>query len=92
MKQETKDAIVEQLMKDRNVGCLTGDEDFMVDCALDLALPVVVRRCLRHIDAHHDEFIDDHNGKEYFEIVDEILIKVKAALRELVEEKPDDHT
>ena len=54
--------------------------------ALESAVPLIVRRCLRHIDAHHDEFIDGHNGKEYFEIVDEILVKVKAALRELVEE------
>ena len=54
--------------------------------ALESACPLIVRRCLRHIDAHHDEFIDGHNGKEYFEIVDEILIKVKAALRELIEE------
>ena len=60
--------------------------------ALRSAVPLIVRRCLRHIDAHHDDFIDGHNGKEYFEIVDEILVKVKAALRELIEEKPDDHT
>ena len=56
------------------------------DDALQVACPLIVRRCLRHIDAHHDDFIDGHNGKEYFEIVDEILVKVKAALRELIEE------
>ena len=58
----------------------------IAEVAVKSACPLVVRRCLRHIDAHHDDFIDGHNGKEYFEIVDEILIKVKAALRELIEE------
>ncbi len=56
------------------------------ETALASAVPLVVRRCIRYLDAHHDEFIDGHNGKEYFEIVDEILVKVKATLRELIEE------
>ncbi len=62
--------------------CMAGAE-----AALLVAVPMIVRRCLRHIDAHHDDFIDGHNGKDYFEIVDEILIKVKETLRELIEEK-----
>ena len=66
---------------DRPEICMAGAE-----AALLVAVPLIVRRCLRHIDAHHDDFIDGHNGKEYFEIVDEILGKVKAALRELIEE------
>ncbi len=53
---------------------------------LELVAPVIVRKCVRDLNAHHDEFIDGHNGKEYFEIVDEILVKVKATLRELIEE------
>ena len=59
----------------------------MAEVALKSACPLIVRRCLRHIDQHHDDFIDGHNGKEYFETVDEILVKVKAALRELIEEE-----
>ncbi len=53
---------------------------------LELVAPVIIRKCVRDLNAHHDEFIDGHNGKEYFEIVDEILVKVKTALRELIEE------
>ncbi len=53
---------------------------------LELVAPVIVRKCVRDLNAHHDEFIDGHNGKEYFEIVDEILVKVKATLRELIVE------
>ena len=53
---------------------------------LHIAVPMIVRRCVRHINAHHDDFIDTHNGKSYFEVVDEILVKVKETLRELIEE------
>ncbi len=56
---------------------------------LKIAAPMLVRRCVRHINAHHDDFIDTHNGKDYFQIVDEILVKVKETLRELTEEEDE---
>ncbi len=59
--------------------------DWLTD-VLELMLPVIVRKCIRDLNEHHDDFIDGHNGKEYFEIVDEILVKVKTTLRELIEE------
>ena len=87
MKLITKDlidAVADEMRHESNIGFLTYHK--LAEVALKSACPLIVRRCLRHIDQHHDDFIDGHNGKEYFEIVDEILVKVKAALRELIEE------
>ncbi len=60
---------------------------YSTEVVLRTVVPVIVRKCIRELNVHHDDFIDGHNGKEYFEIVDEILIKVKETLRELIEEK-----
>ena len=79
------DAVADDMMFERCFGAPSYHK--LAKVALKSACPMIVRRCLRHIDMHHDDFIDGHNGKEYFEIVDEILIKVKAALRELIEEE-----
>ncbi len=87
MKLITSD-LIEVVAHDMAMGSVMHPASFhaVAEDALRSACPLIVRRCLRHIDAHHDDFIDGHNGKEYFEIVDEILVKVKAALRELIEE------
>ncbi len=66
---------------------LTLDFGYSTSVVVATIAPVIVRKCIRELNAHPDDFIDGHNGKEYFEIVDEILVKVKAALRELIEEK-----
>ncbi len=56
------------------------------ETALQSAVPVVIRRCIRALDAHHDDFIDGHLDQAYFDIVDDILAQVKTTLRELLEE------
>ena len=83
------DDLIETVAEDMRFESCFGPPSYrsMAEVALKSACPMIVRRCLRHIDMHHDDFIDGHNGKEYFEIVDEILVKVKAALRELIEEE-----
>ena len=89
MKLITKDlidAVAVDLAFENTFRCLPETYRRVAEVALKSACPMIVRRCLRHIDQHHDDFIDGHNGKEYFETVDEILVKVKAALRELIEE------
>ena len=83
------DDLIETVAEDMRFESCFGSTSYssMAKVALKSACPMIVRRCLRHIDQHHDDFIDGHNGKEYFEIVDEILVKIKAALRELIEEE-----
>ena len=81
------DAVVADMEFAIRFGLLPTTYHNLAKVALKSAYPLIVRQCLRHIDQHHDDFIDGHNGKEYFETVDEILVKVKAALRELIEEE-----
>ena len=79
------DAVADEMRREPNIGFLTYHK--LAEFSLKSACPMIVRRCLRHIDQHHDDFIDGNHGKEYFETVDEILVTVRAALREMIEEE-----
>jgi hypothetical protein len=60
------------------------------EVAVRIIAPVVVRKAVRELNAHHDDFIDGHSGAEYFALVDEILAKVSETLRELIAEEDND--